>query len=66
MCSVHADGTCSVGWLPFLCAFVVALLTATSYLELVTEYPRAVGAAVFKRKTKEFDPSHLDPSGPVN
>jgi basic amino acid/polyamine antiporter, APA family len=37
-------------WLPFLCAFIVALLTATSYLELVTKYPRAGGAAVYAHK----------------
>ena len=37
-------------WLPFLCAFVVALLTATAYLELVTKYPRAGGAAVYTHK----------------
>jgi amino acid transporter len=37
-------------WLPFLCAFVVALLTATSYLELVTKYPQAGGAAVYTHK----------------
>ncbi|HEU4948913.1 MAG TPA: APC family permease [Kribbella sp.] len=37
-------------WLPFLCAFVVAMLTATSYLELVTKYPRAGGAAVYTHK----------------
>src|SRR3954452_14478303 len=37
-------------WLPFLCAFVVALLTATSYLELVTKYPRAAGAALYTHK----------------
>ncbi len=37
-------------WLPFLCAFIVALLTATSYLELVTKYPRAGGAAVYTHK----------------
>lgn len=34
-------------WLPFLLAFVVAFLTAMSYLELVTKYPRAGGAAVY-------------------
>ncbi|KWT71533.1 Amino acid permease-associated region [Hyphomicrobium sulfonivorans] len=34
-------------WLPFLTAFVVALLTAFSYLELVTKYPRAAGAALY-------------------
>jgi APA family basic amino acid/polyamine antiporter len=37
-------------WLPFLIAFVVALLTAFSYLELVTKYPRAAGAALYTHK----------------
>lgn len=37
-------------WLPFLCAFVVAVLTAFSYLELVTKYPRAAGAALYTHK----------------
>ncbi|MET0426595.1 MAG: APC family permease [Actinoplanes sp.] len=37
-------------WLPFVCAFVVALLTAFSYLELVTKYPRAAGAALYTHK----------------
>jgi amino acid transporter len=37
-------------WLPFLLAFVVALLTAFSYLELVTKYPRAAGAALYTHK----------------
>jgi APA family basic amino acid/polyamine antiporter len=32
-----------VVWLPFLLAFVVATLTALSYLELVTKYPQAAG-----------------------
>ena len=36
-----------VVWLPFLVAFVVALITAFSYLELVTKYPRAAGAALY-------------------
>ncbi|CDZ33845.1 APC family permease [Neorhizobium galegae] len=39
-----------VVWLPFLIAFVVALLTAFSYLELVTKYPRAAGAALYTHK----------------
>jgi APA family basic amino acid/polyamine antiporter len=39
-----------VVWLPFLVAFVVALLTALSYLELVTKYPRAAGAALYTHK----------------
>src|SRR3712207_9082431 len=30
-------------WLPFVVAFAVALVTAFSYLELVTKYPRAAG-----------------------
>ncbi|WP_040634523.1 APC family permease [Mobilicoccus pelagius] len=34
-------------WLPFLIAFAVAFLTAMSYLELVTKYPKAGGAAVY-------------------
>lgn len=40
----HVGG---VVWLPFLVAFAVALLTAFSYLELVTKYPRAAGAALY-------------------
>jgi amino acid transporter len=37
-------------WLPFVGAFVVALITAFSYLELVTKYPRAAGAALYTHK----------------
>jgi basic amino acid/polyamine antiporter, APA family len=37
-------------WLPFVVAFLVALLTAFSYLELVTKYPRAAGAALYTHK----------------
>lgn len=37
-------------WLPFLVAFAVALVTAFSYLELVTKYPRAAGAALYTHK----------------
>jgi len=37
-------------WLPFLMAFAVALLTAFSYLELVTKYPRAAGAALYTHR----------------
>jgi basic amino acid/polyamine antiporter, APA family len=37
-------------WLPFLVAFVVASLTALSYLELVTKYPQAAGAALYTHK----------------
>ena len=37
-------------WLPFLLAFIVATLTALSYLELVTKYPQAAGAALYAHK----------------
>jgi basic amino acid/polyamine antiporter, APA family len=37
-------------WVPFLLAFVVAYLTAFSYLELVGKYPRAAGAALYTHK----------------
>ena len=39
-----------VVWLPFLLAFVVATITAFSYLELVTKYPQAAGAALYAHK----------------
>ena len=39
-----------VVWLPFLVAFVVAMITAFSYLELVTKYPRAAGAALYTHR----------------
>jgi amino acid transporter len=34
-------------WLSFLIAFVLAFLTAFAYLELVTKYPQAAGAALY-------------------
>jgi PPOX class probable F420-dependent enzyme len=34
----------------FLCAFATAMLTGFSYLELVTKYPRAAGAALYTHK----------------
>lgn len=37
-------------WLPFVLAFVVATLTALSYLELVTKFPQAAGAALYAHK----------------
>ncbi len=37
-------------WAPFLVAFSVALLTGFSYLELVTKYPHAAGAALYTHK----------------
>jgi len=39
-----------VVWLPFVIAFLVALVTAFSYLELVTKYPQAAGAALYTHK----------------
>ena len=39
-----------IAWLPFLVAFLVASLTALSYLELVTKYPQAAGAALYTHK----------------
>lgn len=39
-----------MAWLPFLLAFVIATLTAFSYLELVTKYPYAAGAALYAHK----------------
>jgi amino acid transporter len=39
-----------VVWLPFLIAFIVATLTAFSYLELVTKYPQAAGAALYTHR----------------
>jgi amino acid transporter len=37
-------------WLPFLLAFVVAFMTAFSYLELVGKYPRAAGAELYTQQ----------------
>ncbi len=37
-------------WVPFLIAFVIAAITALSYLELVTKYPQAAGAALYAQK----------------
>ena len=37
-------------WAPFLVAFAIALVTAFSYLELVTKYPQAAGAALYTHK----------------
>ena len=37
-------------WVPLLGALVLALLTAGSYAELVTKYPRAGGSAVFAER----------------
>ncbi|MGE9808052.1 MULTISPECIES: APC family permease [unclassified Janibacter] len=37
-------------WAPFIVAFAIALVTAFSYLELVTKYPKAAGAALYTHK----------------
>src|SRR5690606_22534328 len=34
-------------WVPFLVAFAIAVITAFAYLEMVTKYPQAGGAASF-------------------
>jgi amino acid transporter len=39
-----------IAWAPFLVAFIVATLTAYSYLELVCKYPQAAGAALYTHK----------------
>ena len=39
-----------LAWLPFLLAFAIATMTAFSYLELVTKYPAAAGAALYVHK----------------
>ncbi|MGW0826788.1 APC family permease [Streptomyces sp. NPDC002845] len=37
-------------WLPFVIGFVVAILTAASYVELVGKYPKAAGAALYTQR----------------
>ena len=37
-------------WVPFLVAFLIATITAFSYLELYTKYPQAAGAALYAHK----------------
>ena len=49
MYALIGDVAAEVGgaaWVPFLLAFVIAAITALSYLELVTKYPQAAGAAL--------------------
>ena len=45
-----ADHVGGAVWLPFLLALLVASFTALSYVELVTKYPRAAGAALYVDK----------------
>ncbi|MFC4149937.1 APC family permease [Micromonospora mangrovi] len=42
-------------WLPLAVALLLALLTAASYAELVTKYPKAGGAAVFAHRAYRSD-----------
>lgn len=37
-------------WVPFAIGFLVAILTAASYVELVGKYPKAAGAALYTQK----------------
>jgi amino acid transporter len=43
-------------WLALLVALAMALLTAASYVELVTRFPRAGGAAVFAHRAFRSEP----------
>ena len=45
-----AEEVGGAAWLAFLVAFAVAMITAFSYLELVTKYPQAAGAALYLHK----------------
>lgn len=47
---VLAEDVGGMLWAPLLLALALALLTAGSYAELVTKYPRAGGAAVFAER----------------
>jgi amino acid transporter len=47
---VMAGEVGGVVWLPLVVALLLALLTAASYAELVTKYPRAGGSAVFAER----------------
>lgn len=45
-----AEQVGGAAWAPFILAFAIALVTAFSYLELVTKYPQAAGAALYTHK----------------
>ncbi len=47
---VLSEDVGGVLWAPLLTALLLALLTAGSYAELVTKYPKAGGAAVFAER----------------
>jgi len=50
MTGVLAERVGGMLWAPLLAALVLALLTAGSYAELVTKYPKAGGAAIFAER----------------
>ena len=45
-----AEKVGGAAWAPFLVAFLIAMVTAFSYLELVTKYPQAAGAALYTHR----------------
>ncbi len=45
-----AEEVGGAAWAPFVVAFAIAIVTAFSYLELVTKYPQAAGAALYTHK----------------
>jgi APA family basic amino acid/polyamine antiporter len=47
---VLSEDVGGVLWAPLVTALLLALLTAGSYAELVTKYPKAGGAAVFAER----------------
>ena len=38
------------GWIPIIIAFAIAMISALSYVEMVTKYPQAAGAALYVHK----------------
>ncbi|ATG50685.1 amino acid permease [Brachybacterium vulturis] len=38
------------GWIPIIVAFAIAMVSALSYVEMVTKYPQAAGAALYVHK----------------
>ncbi|HEV7838694.1 MAG TPA: hypothetical protein VGO75_11560, partial [Gemmatimonadaceae bacterium] len=47
---VLSEDVGGVLWAPLVTALLLAMLTAGSYAELVTKYPKAGGAAVFAER----------------
>src|SRR5690625_7440961 len=42
------------GWLPIIIAFAIAMVSALSYVEMVTKYPHAAGRSEERRVGKEW------------